>query len=152
MHEICCSQFVSVVEIPHMKKIESVLLIDDDPICNFLHSNLLKKHNITDHIQISPNGHEAFIYIDAESKLRNCPQLIFLDLNMPVMNGFEFLEAYSDGVFCERKPVIIILTTSSDHLDLAKLEKHSMVNGYLNKPLTIEKINTVLQTYFPEVS
>jgi response regulator of citrate/malate metabolism len=131
-----------------MKKIESVLLIDDDPICNFLHATLLKKNDITGHIQISINGHEALTYINAVSKLNNCPDLIFLDINMPVMNGHEFLHEYCEGNYCERQPIIIILTTSSNNNDISKLKEYPCVSGYLSKPLTTEKFNSIFKMYF----
>jgi CheY-like chemotaxis protein len=131
-----------------MEKIESILLVDDDPICNFLHSRLIKKLDITDHIQISLNGREALNYIDNESEFKKCPQLIFLDINMPVMNGIEFLQIYTEGNHCIGKPVIIILTTSHSTQDLEKCKSYFHVNGYLNKPLTPEKIDTVLKAFF----
>jgi CheY-like chemotaxis protein len=128
-----------------MEKID-VLLVDDDNISNFINSRLINRLNIACKVQVKLNGKEALSYIsEAEKK---CPDLIFLDINMPVMNGFEFLQTYSRGTYCSRKPIIIILTTSSDGNDIEELEKYPEVCGFLNKPLTEEKVVSVLRTHF----
>jgi CheY-like chemotaxis protein len=128
-----------------MEKID-VLLIDDDNISNFINSRLISRLNIACKVQVKLNGQEALSYInDGKEK---CPDLIFLDINMPVMNGFEFLQSYSRGSYSKRKPIIIILTTSSDANDLEELQKYPEVCGFLNKPLTEDKITSVLRTHF----
>lgn len=65
---------------------------------------------------------------------------------MPVMDGFEFLNSYKTHTSSD--PVIVVLTTSSNENDINKLENHPSVMGYLNKPLTAEKINLVLEKHF----
>jgi CheY-like chemotaxis protein len=129
-----------------MAKIDTVLLVDDDNITNFINARLIRKLNIANQVQVSVNGQEALRYLSGMQK--RCPDLIFLDINMPVMNGFEFLQSYSQKSFCSSRPVIIILTTSSDHTDLEHLKKYSDVVGFLNKPLTEEKISSVIKSHF----
>jgi response regulator of citrate/malate metabolism len=129
-----------------MDKIDSILLVDDDNITNFINARLLNKLNIANRVQISINGQEALNYInEIENK---CPDLILLDINMPVMNGFEFLQSYCERHYCSNLPVIIILTTSSDHKDIEQLEKYPVVCGFMNKPLTEEKISSILKEHF----
>jgi CheY-like chemotaxis protein len=129
-----------------MEKMDSILLIDDDNISNFINTRLIKRLNIAHQVQVRLNGQEALSYINEDEK--KCPDLIFLDINMPVMNGFEFLQSFTQGKYCNRKPIIIILTTSSDGNDMDQLQKYPEVSGFLNKPLTEDKIASVLKTHF----
>lgn len=130
------------------EKIESVLLVDDDSITNFINERLIKKLNITEEVKISVNGREALKYIHEASQSSSCPELIFLDINMPVMNGLEFLQSYSQGSYCEKKPIIIILSSSSNRHDFDELNKYPSVCGFVDKPLTEEKVKFILKEYF----
>lgn len=131
-----------------MENLDSILLIDDDPICNFLHSRLLKKLHISNEVKVSLNGKDALLHLHEVSQINLCPQLIFLDINMPVMNGIEFLQSYKAETFCNKRPVIIVLTTSTDLKDIVQLQNYPEVNGVLNKPLTEEKINSIIAMHF----
>lgn len=128
-----------------MKKIEKILLVDDDSINNFINARLLKKLEIADEVNISLNGEEAINYLNDCS---NCPQLILLDINMPVMDGFGFLDCYNTCACCKNSPVIVVLTTSSNKRDLERLTEYPSVTAFLNKPLTEEKITKVVKEYF----
>jgi CheY-like chemotaxis protein len=128
-----------------MDKID-VLLIDDDNISNFINARLINRLSIACKVQVKLNGQEALSYINEGDE--KFPDLIFLDINMPVMNGFEFLQSFRQGRNTNRKAVIIILTTSSDGNDLEELRKYPEVCGFLNKPLTEDKITSVLRTHF----
>ena len=75
-----------------MDKYKKILLVDDDETSNFLNELLIKGMDIVEEVSIASNGQEALNYLENESG--SFPQLIFLDLNMPVMDGFEFLEAF----------------------------------------------------------
>lgn len=133
-----------------MKKLSGVLIVDDDITNNFLSEILIQEMNITDHIFTVYNGKDAltFIqnnYLEGNNTLKsNCPELILLDINMPVMDGFEFLEEFEKIPNKESSNITIVMLTSSD--DRRDLEKASQYNvaGYLNKPLTEEKINGIL--------
>jgi CheY-like chemotaxis protein len=131
-----------------MENLDSILLIDDDPICNFLHSRLLNKLNISDDVKVSLNGREALAHIDKVSKMEHCPQLIFLDINMPVMDGIDFMKSFNEKAFCKRKPVIIILTTSSNPNDIKQMQRYPEIKGFLNKPLSAEMITSILSVHF----
>jgi CheY-like chemotaxis protein len=123
-----------------MSQFQQILLIDDDTITNFLNKKLLEKHLLTEDIVVALNGEEALHHLKNSKK---SPELIFLDINMPVMNGFEFLETYEKLTFPDQKESkIFVLTTSNHHIDLLKI-KHYKVAGYINKPLTLEKLKAV---------
>ncbi|UOQ69524.1 response regulator [Hymenobacter volaticus] len=79
----------------------------------------------------------------------SCPALILLDLNMPVMNGLEFLEAYEQLDWLQRQAiVVVVLTTSGNPQDLARVQLLPIA-GTLTKPLTEAKVRDLLQTHFP---
>ena len=132
-----------------MDKIHKVLLVDDDNITNFINIRLIRKMGIAEEVVSSQNGAEALDYIkNKASGTQSCPELIFLDINMPVMNGFEFLEAFNSADSCTKKPVVVILTTSSNENDMLRLKQSALVSGFLNKPLTEAKMQEVYKTHF----
>lgn len=79
-----------------MTKLCCILLVDDDSTTNYLNRKLLEKLAITDRVVVALNGHEALTVLATEcpEASPSSPALIFLDINMPLMKGFEFLEAY----------------------------------------------------------
>src|SRR5687768_2064164 len=84
-----------------MKKLRSILLVDDNDTSNFLNERLLKRMAITDQIKVLSNGKSAFDYLDnlnrtGEGSTEIKPELILMDINMPVVDGFEFLELYQN--------------------------------------------------------
>lgn len=138
-----------------MKKLHNILLVDDDEITNFINTDIISSMCITENVQVCENGREAIIYLEkayADPPQEGCipPDIIFLDLNMPVMNGFEFLREYQQRFgntsYCK---VIIMLTTSlrDEDIDYA-LKLKSTVTDYLEKPLTEEKVKNIIKQYF----
>lgn len=123
-------------------KFNCVLLIDDDGITNFINHRLIKKLNITHSIESAINGNEALLFL-REYAIKNnnkSPELILLDLNMPVLDGFEFLEEFQKLNFDNKEKVrILILTTSTHQKDIGRLVGNSNIS-YINKPLTEEKL------------
>jgi CheY-like chemotaxis protein len=124
------------------------MFIEDDKIANFVHERLFKRLNICDSILFFLNGASALRHLEEELNLgKESPGLIFLDIHMPVMNGFEFLEVYQHMKFSNGKNVEIIALTNSNHeRDLEQL-KALNCRHILNKPLTEE----ALRTLFPEI-
>jgi CheY-like chemotaxis protein len=120
-----------------------ILLVDDDQITNFLNENLIREMNITEDITITNDGQEALEFITNNCLKSNgskysCCDLILLDLNMPVMDGFEFLEKFNE-LETSKDISIILLTTSSNERDLHRAKSFN-ITGYINKPLTESKI------------
>lgn len=132
------------------------MLIDDDEPTNFLSSMIVEEADCTEHIQIEDSGRKAVNYLKQSERLGYAgkdypwPNLIFLDINMPAMNGWEFLEKYEE--FDKEhtdKVVIIMLTTSLNPDDTAKAGNIPVVSGFEIKPLTPEMLEKVLNKYFP---
>lgn len=130
-----------------MQKLASVLLVDDDPTTNFLHEQLLLSLGVTEKCLVAENGVEALTLLaDMEADdTAVCPELVLLDVHMPVMGGIDFLEAYVQPP--QRPPVVIILTTSLHARDQARMAGLPVAD-WINKPLTRAKVNDLLQQHF----
>ena len=133
-----------------MKRLTCILLIDDDEITNFVHESLIEDLHVTEQVLIAQNGREALELINHRQQAnQECIELIFLDINMPVMNGFEFLEAYQQlDTALQQSIVIVMLTSSLNPKDQQRVE-NTPAADYLNKPLTEENLKKVLEKHFP---
>ncbi|HSD08592.1 response regulator [Flavobacterium sp.] len=140
-----------------MKKINSVLLIDDDKATNFITKMIIKKAAITDHIEIVLNGQEALDYLKNSGKFEKNdgifpqPMLIFLDINMPVMDGWEFAEVF-DTLTPDQKgdAKVIMLTSSLNPDDKERALKLPAITDFQSKILTTEALQIILDQYFKE--
>ena len=129
------------------KKLNCILLIDDDPDDNFFHQVVIKQMDIVHRIDIANDGLEALSYLkDGQA---TPPELIFLDINMPRMNGWEFLAEYkhlNNGQ--KARAIIIFLTTSANPEDIKRAKKIEEVSGFETKPLSRESLTEILQEHF----
>ena len=135
-----------------MEKLSNILIIDDDPMTSYLHKKLMEGFQVADHINIANDGEEALQHfndrIQAESE-EKIPQLVFVDLDMPLMDGFEFLEAYQDLNFTNKGSVVIaVLTSSYSRSDINRVKEYPEVRDYIVKPLTKEKMTELMDTHF----
>lgn len=129
-----------------MHTLQTILLIDDDPINNFLNQRLFAKMQVTSHLLVAESGEAALDLL----RQPNAPQpnLILLDINMPGLNGMEFLVEYQPQRFAQQPtPVVVMLTTSVNAGDLQQLNRLS-IDGFINKPLTEAKITQLLAQHF----
>jgi CheY-like chemotaxis protein len=135
-------------------KLNCILLIDDDEPTNFLTRLTLEEMDCANVINTVENGVEALAYLNktmSGDPDYPRPDLIFLDINMPAMNGWEFLEQYARiDVLQKANVVIVMLTTSLNPDDRNKAEKNPDVTGFELKPLLSEKVKGIIETYFRE--
>lgn len=116
----------------------NIWLIDDDDITNMLHQFFLEEYFPDASIVVFS---QAELALAALAENQAFPDHIFLDLNMPVMDGWEFLDAYSEMTIPNSNNIHIhILTSSLDPNDFAKAEQSPFVHGIISKPLEIEKV------------
>ncbi|SDM51785.1 response regulator [Kriegella aquimaris] len=129
-------------------KLNSILLVDDDPATNFVHRFVIKKTKLTEKVTVVENGKEALDYLQSNDNEPK-PNIIFLDINMPIMNGWQFLEEYERlNANTQGDIVLIMLTTSLNPDDLSKANTFTTINGYRNKPLTTKMIEEIVEEYF----
>jgi CheY-like chemotaxis protein len=135
-----------------MKKLHTILLIDDDQATNFIHKFVIEKVQCTENVICMQSGQEALDYLT--SKINDDypqPDIIFLDINMPGMNGWEFIEKYKKIDKKQKgKKIVVMLTTSSDPLDKEKAKAIDQINKFISKPLTAEAIRTIIKENFFE--
>ena len=116
------------------QSVELVVLIDDSDIDLFVQRRFIELSGFAHRVLTFRSSREALNYL-SDSNLKEYPDLIFLDLNMPEIDGFSFLEQYSKLV-TNAPTKIIILTSSSSALDRDRAATYSNVVGFLSKPLT----------------
>ena len=137
-----------------LPKLNLILLVDDDDTTNHVNKRLLTRLNIAHEIKTFSNGQEAILYLNescgpAKKPENTCPDLIFLDIKMPVMDGFSFLEAYENAQLDIDDPIIIMmLTSSASFYDLERLKSFQKVKKHLAKSLTETDVKDILQEYF----
>lgn len=123
-----------------MKQLDSILLIDDDTITNFLHKRLLDELGVARKIYICENGQKALDFLQDCAQRQAWPALIFVDINMPVMSGIEFLEEYKARNYHQLFPgVVKVLTTSVNPKDVTRINQLGIA-PCLVKPLIKEYI------------
>ena len=132
-----------------MSKLASVLLVDDDTATNYLNEALLHAMQIADQVLVAQNGAEALEMLAAQQATATPehPVLVLLDITMPVMDGMTFLEDYQKLPLEQQKnALVIVLTTSMNSDNLARLQSLPFA-GMASKPLTVEKVETILQLH-----
>lgn len=137
------------------KGLDCILLVDDDESNNYLHKMVIEKAGIDTFIKEVYNGIEALDFLTSSGKFASQvkypqPGIIFLDINMPIMNGWEFLEQYNKLPKEQQgKIVMAMLTSSLNPDDEAKAHKINMLKGFIHKPLSASKLLNIVETHFP---
>lgn len=131
------------------KKLGCVMLVDDNSDDNFIHERAIKKTHLTCVITAKTSASAALEYLKSQEHPR--PDLVFLDINMPGMNGWDFLEEYSrleEGL--QSRVVIVMLTTSENPDDQRRARSWGFVTDFIAKPLTKEIMNGIVSRYFKD--
>lgn len=129
--------------------LDTILFIDDDTITLMLCKMVISKSLFSKEIVTAKNGEEALEYFNTLKQANtnphlSKPQLIFLDLNMPVMSGWEFLDSFSTPEYSEfNNTKVIILSSTIDPEDLEKSNKYPMVIDFLSKPISKEMLEYI---------
>jgi CheY-like chemotaxis protein len=122
--------------------LDLIMCIDDDPITLMLFKKVVQKACFAKEIIYACNGQEAITFIDNIKSQDPKPQLLFLDLNMPVMGGWEFLDLFNDSnYYLSNKTKVIILTSTIDPDDIKKSKTYPNVIEFLSKPITVEMLH-----------
>ena len=128
-------------------KIDCVLLVDDDDGHNYLTRMVIEDAAIARHIRTAWNGKEAIDYLTGNPP----PELILLDINMPVMDGWDFMAEYRRLEDAQKRRIMIVmLTTSANPDDRERARTFPDISGFQCKPLTPEALEEVVRKYFTE--
>ncbi|AWI25944.1 response regulator [Flavobacterium pallidum] len=130
--------------------LHKVICIDDDPIALLLSKMVIARANFATNVIALSNGEEAIAYLKNEQDKPHEMEdlLILLDLNMPVMDGWEFLEQFDQNLYNYYKNTkIILLSSSVDPNDIRKAKNFQMVLDFLPKPLTKEKLENIITKF-----
>lgn len=127
-------------------KFYTVMLIDDNEIDNLINQKMIEAANITEHIFTHTGARSAIEFLKNIEKVESVakeilPDVIFLDIDMPLMDGFQFLDEFdklSDAT--KKKCKIVMLTSSINPQDVNKSKEYSYVKKYINKPLSQENL------------
>jgi CheY-like chemotaxis protein len=134
--------------------LDLIMLVDDDSTTNYLNKRLLTEMKVAKKILVVQNGQEALDYItktcgEVADPVEKCPDLIFLDIKMPVMDGFSFLDEYhSRGLDAGDHVIILMLTSSASFYDLERLKNYKKVKKHFSKALTKHDVQEVMKQFF----
>lgn len=120
------------------------MLVDDDEASNYLSRTILDDIDAAKQIEVAEDGDIACELIEKD----DCPDIIFLDIRMPRMSGFDFLNRMNKKGHCSKSKVVL-LTSSTRKEDREKALQYKNVVDYLEKPLTEEAAQKVIKEYFP---
>lgn len=137
---------------PMRTKLHLILLVDDDDACNFFHTHLIEKLDCAEQVRTVANGLEAleFLRTPIDGHYPR-PDVIFLDINMPKMNGWDFLEQY-EYLSTDQKAqmILIMLSTSFNSEDRDRALSNANVKDFANKYLNKDSLVYLLRKHFPD--
>lgn len=126
-----------------MRKIDLVCIVEDDPMHLFITKKYIELSGFVEKILICKNGKEAYntlkaMFLNSEK----LPQIIFLDLNMPIWDGWQFLDEFTK-IPIDQKVTIYILTSSNNEADIKRAEQYSITSNYLIKPINQSQLKSI---------
>ncbi|HEX8531331.1 MAG TPA: response regulator [Cytophagales bacterium] len=136
-----------------MPLIDTVLLIDDDEINNMICTKIISKNDFATNVVACSSARQGLKYLqDALTDgTKPLPTVIFLDINMPVMNGWDFLDQYKQMPgLADKGIVLIMLSSSSSANDLSRAQAYPQVSDYITKPLTAAHLQHVRDRFFKD--
>lgn len=136
-----------------MEKIRQVLVIDDDPIHNTVFKKLAEWSDFAEEVVSFISAVDCLDYLKTLKKSEQTPPaIIFLDIKMPIVNGWEFLERLEkmNQQHYFSRVAVYMLTSSSEQSDINKAKRYEMVTDYIVKPITTEKLWEILELQRPD--
>lgn len=124
-----------------------IMIVDNDQVNSFVLKNIITRNYATAKVDLYPEGAEALDYLNGlESSGTPFPAVILLDIYMPVMDGFEFLDVYSEQ-YAHKDTIIFTMSNSLIKEDQQRANEYSVVKGFITKPLIYNNIQFIIETY-----
>ncbi len=132
-----------------MEPLKRILLVDDDAVTNMMHSRVIERSGRARQIEVATDGQEALEILERDLQAGVAlPELIFLDINMPRMGGFEFLEHYAAlDIARNGQLIIVMLSTSLLPTDHARADADPNVHSFCEKPMRLERLLELIDEY-----
>ena len=132
------------------KQLNCIMLVDDNKIDNFFHTRVIKKVNAAKNVIAKESAMEALEYLKTKgTNGGEHPDIIFLDINMPGMNGWEFIEEYEKlDIGLQSKMLVIMLTTSENPDDVQTAKGRELIADFKSKPLTKDMLEEIVDRYY----
>lgn len=128
------------------KKVETIGIVDDDGVYRFTTEKYIQMLNLPVRVLHFKDAEEAFLYLkDNAQNAHNIPDILFLDLNMPIMDGWDFLQEY-EGLKPEiaKEVRIYLVSSSTDDRDYDRSKEFASVSGYITKPISEKHLEELL--------
>jgi CheY-like chemotaxis protein len=128
-----------------MNKQPTICIVDDDSINRFIFSKTIETQKLSDKVLTFSNGQLAIAFLlDNISQTSNLPDILFIDINMPIMNGWQFIEEYMKiKLKIKKKIMIYLLSASLNPIDLARSKEIDGISGHIIKPINPEKLKEI---------
>ncbi|MGS5086869.1 response regulator [Hydrogenophaga sp. A37] len=125
-----------------MKSYQRIVLIDDNEDDNFFHEIMIRKAGFDGDVQVFDNGFDALAFLENDGlALKTC---IFLDINMPMLDGFEVASQAEPMLKDKDSTMLVMLTSSGSPVDRERALSMDVINGYVTKPLTVDSLKDLL--------
>ncbi|RTY95872.1 response regulator [Flavobacterium sp. GT3R68] len=134
-----------------MKLLKTILIVDDDEIFVYLTRKAIEQAMIVEEIKVFGNGRDAINFLKENAGNPHLlPEIILLDLSMPIMDGWQFLEEFHlIKPRVEKKIIIYIVTSSISPEDITRAKSFNEVSDYIIKPITKQKLIEVVKNIYP---
>ncbi|HAI76713.1 MAG TPA: response regulator [Microscillaceae bacterium] len=131
-----------------MEKVEQVIVVDDDATNNLICESVIKKIGLSDKVLSFTLAQNALLYLQEKIDTKDFPAIIFLDINMIDLDGWDFIQQYRaliDKKAMKSPAKIFMITSSIDQADQQKAANIDLVSGFIVKPFTEERVRKVLK-------